>query len=82
MKKRRYYKLIYMSQIQKNFLKAFIMLTVLFAQLEVGDISPDFEASVCMNGDDINPGIGNSSAWSLYEEGYGKVTWINLFTSW
>ena len=71
-----------MSQLQKTFLKAFIMLAVLFGQLEVGDISPDFEASVCMNGEDINPGIGNSSVWSLYEEGYGKVTWINLFTSW
>ena len=71
-----------MSQLLKNYLKVFIMLTVLFAQLEVGDISPDFEATVCMNGEDINPGIVNSSVWSLYEEGYGKVTWINLFTSW
>ena len=31
------------------------MFTVLFAQLEVGDISPDFEASVCMNGDVLIP---------------------------
>tara|TARA_Y100001970_G_scaffold292269_1_gene432857 strand:- start:1526 stop:1699 length:174 start_codon:yes stop_codon:yes gene_type:complete len=54
----------------------------LFAQLQVGDISPDFEATVCMNGEDNNPGIGSSAMWSLYEEGYGKVTWINLFTSW
>ena len=52
------------------------------AQLQVGDISPDFEATVCMNGEDINPDIGNGSVWSLYEEGFGKVTWINLFTSW
>tara|TARA_B100001115_G_scaffold183187_1_gene181311 strand:+ start:1064 stop:1216 length:153 start_codon:yes stop_codon:yes gene_type:complete len=50
--------------------------------LQVGDISPDFEATVCMNGEDINPEIGNGSVWSLHEEGYGKVTWINLFTSW
>ena len=45
----------------------------LWGQLEVGDISPDFEAPVCMNGD---------GDWSLYEEGANKVTWINLFTSW
>ena len=54
----------------------------IFAQLQVGDTSPDFEATVCMNGEDINPEIGNGSVWSLHEEGYGKVTWINLFTSW
>ena len=58
------------------------LLGSIFAQLQVGDISPDFEATVCVNGEDIDPGIGNSSVWSLYEEGYGKVTWINLFTSW
>ena len=58
------------------------LLVPIFAQLQVGDISPDFEASVCMNGEDINPDIGNGSVWSLYEEGFGKVTWINLFTSW
>ena len=71
-----------MLQLHKNFLTAFIMLTVLFAQLEVGDISPDFEASVCINDEDTNIGIGNSSVWSLHEEGHGKVTWIYLFTSW
>ncbi len=54
----------------------------MYAQLQVGDISPDFEATVCMNGEGINSDIGNGSVWSLYEEGYGKVTWINLFTSW
>lgn len=53
-----------------------------FAQLQVGDIAPDFEATVCVNGEDINPDIVNGSVWSLYEEGYGKVTWINLFASW
>ncbi len=58
------------------------LLGPIFAQLQVGDISPDFEATVCMNGEDINPDIGNGSVWSLYEEGFGKVTWINLFTSW
>ena len=58
------------------------LIVPIFAQLQVGDISPDFEATVCMNGEDINPDIGNGSVWSLYEEGFGKVTWINLFTSW
>tara|TARA_B100000212_G_scaffold176674_1_gene132985 strand:- start:722 stop:874 length:153 start_codon:yes stop_codon:yes gene_type:complete len=50
--------------------------------LQVGDIAPDFEATVCVNGEDVNPDIVNGSVWSLYEEGYGKVTWINLFASW
>ena len=66
----------------KRSILALHLLGPIFAQLQIGDISPDFEASVCMNGEDINPDIGNGSVWSLYEEGYGKVTWINLFTSW
>ena len=63
--------------------KTFYWLTALFlfcgwvdivwGQLEVGDISPDFTTPICMNGD---------GDWSLYEEGANKVTWINLFTSW
>ena len=56
---------------------AIVLVTLIFCtlkgQLEVGDISPDFEAPICMNGD---------GDWSLYEEGADKVTWINLFTSW
>jgi hypothetical protein len=60
----------------------FHMVCPVSAQLQVGDISPDFEASICMNGEDTNPDIVYGSDWSLYEEGYGKVTWINLFTSW
>ena len=60
----------------------FQLLCPLNAQLQVGDISPDFEAPVCMNGEDLDPDIGDGSVWSLYEDGYGKVTWINLFTSW
>ena len=58
------------------------ILCPLSAQLQVGDISPDFEAPICMNGEDVNPDIVSGSEWSLYEEGFGKVTWINLFTSW
>ena len=69
-------------QYYRRSIMALNLLVPIFAQLQVGDISPDFEATVCMNGEDINPDIGNGSVWSLYEEGYGKVTWINLFTSW
>ena len=74
-----------MSNRLQYFIRSILALHLLgpiFAQLQVGDISPDFEATVCMNGEDINPDIGNGSVWSLYEEGFGKVTWINLFTSW
>jgi len=35
-----------------------------------------------MNGEDVNPEFVDGSYWSLHEEGAGKVTWINLFTSW
>ena len=69
-------------QYYKRSILALNLIGPIFAQLQVGDISPDFEATVCMNGEDINPDIGNGSVWSLYEEGFGKVTWINLFTSW
>ena len=65
--------------------RSFLLLHILCplsAQLQVGDISPDFEATICMNGEDVNPDIVSGSEWSLYEEGFGKVTWINLFTSW
>ena len=53
-----------------------LIFCTLKGQLEVGDISPDFEAPVCVN-DNTEDGY-----WSLYEEGANKVTWINLFTSW
>ena len=52
------------------------------AQLQVGDISPDFSGPLCMNGEDVNPDIVTGDYWSLFEEGDGEVTWINLFTSW
>ena len=60
---------------------AFLMMPI-NAQLQVGDISPNFTGPICMNGEDVNPDIVTGDYWSLYEEGYGKVTWINLFTSW
>ena len=60
---------------------AFLMIPI-NAQLQVGDISPNFIGPICMNGEDVNPDIVTGDYWSLYEEGYGKVTWINLFTSW
>ena len=71
-----------MTNFYKRTILVFQLLIPLYAQLQVGDISPDFEASVCMNGEDLDPDIGDGSVWSLYEDGYGKVTWINLFTSW
>ena len=64
------------------FLISMIAFSSLSAQLQVGDTSPDFGASICMNGEDVNPEIVDGSYWSLHEEGAGKVTWINLFTSW
>ena len=60
---------------------AFLMIPI-NAQLQVGDLSPNFTGPICMNGEDVNPDIVTGDYWSLYEEGYGKVTWINLFTSW
>ena len=60
---------------------AFLMIPI-NAQLQVGDVSPNFTGPICMNGEDVNPDIVTGDYWSLYEEGYGKVTWINLFTSW
>ena len=53
-----------------------LIFCTLKGQLEVGDISPDFTAPVCVN-DNTEDGD-----WSLYDEGANKVTWINLFTSW
>ena len=69
----------------QSYIKLFLILQFIFplyGQLQVGDIAPDFVAPICMNGEDINPEFVSGSEWSLYEEGYGKVTWINLFTSW
>ena len=56
--------------------KLLLFTSVLFGQLQVGDISPDFQAPVCVND---NTEDGN---WSLYDEGVGKVIWLNLYTSW
>ena len=55
---------------------------IMNGQLQVGDISPDFSVPICMNGEDSNPQYVNGDTWSLYDEGQGKVTWINLYTSW
>jgi hypothetical protein len=74
-----------MKKLFKYLSRPFLLLYIfcpLSAQLQVGDISPDFEATICMNGEDVNPDIVSGFDWSLYEEGFGKVTWINLFTSW
>ena len=69
-----------------NNLRSFVVIAFssvfLQAQLQVGDVSPDFSGPLCMNGEDVNPDIVIGDYWSLFEEGDGKVTWINLFTSW
>ena len=59
-----------------------VFINPIFSQLQVGDISPDFYAPVCANGEDVNPDFVNGNEWSLYDEGAGKVTWLYLFTSW
>ena len=66
-----------------HFLTFFLIFTnPIFSQLQVGDISPDFSAPVCANGEDVNPDFVNGEEWSLYDEAAGKVTWRYLFTSW
>ena len=71
--------LIYLLRL---FFITFLTVMPIHAQLQVGDISPDFSGPLCMNGEDVNPDIVTGDYWSLFEEGDGKVTWINLFTSW
>ena len=73
---------ITLSYILRLFFITSISVMPIHAQLQVGDISPDFSGPLCMNGEDVNPDIVTGDYWSLFEEGDGKVTWINLFTSW
>ena len=73
---------ISLSYILRLFFITSITVMPIHAQLQVGDISPDFSGPLCMNGEDVNPDIVTGDYWSLFEEGDGKVTWINLFTSW
>jgi len=53
----------------------------LFAQIQVGEISPNFSAPICANSDE--------TTFNLYDYANGnvnggeyKVVWLNLFTSW
>tara|TARA_B100000073_G_scaffold130737_1_gene107140 strand:+ start:107 stop:322 length:216 start_codon:yes stop_codon:yes gene_type:complete len=71
-----------MKKLLHSLVFSVIFINPIFSQLQVGDISPDFIADVCFNGEDVNPDLVNGDDWSLYDEGAGKVTWINLFTSW
>jgi hypothetical protein len=70
-KKSNYYLLLFLS---------FISLSTISAQLQVGEISPDFSAPICANSDD--------DLFNLYQlngslnGGDYKVVWLNLFTSW
>tara|TARA_B100000676_G_scaffold16421_1_gene14651 strand:+ start:225 stop:416 length:192 start_codon:yes stop_codon:yes gene_type:complete len=61
----------------KKLLFFFLLLSFSFSQLEVGDESPDFEAPICNNNVE-----GADDTWSLYDEGAGKVIWLDLYTSW
>ena len=61
----------------KKLVFSLLMMSLGFSQLQVGDTSPDFEAPICMN---ILDGMDDN--WSLFEEGNGKVIWLNLYTSW
>jgi hypothetical protein len=61
----------------KKLVFSLLVMSLGFSQLQVGDTSPDFEAPICMN---ILDGMDDN--WSLFEEGNGKVIWINLYTSW
>ena len=36
---------------------------IMNAQLQIGDISPDFSAPICMNGEDSNPQYVNGDTW-------------------
>jgi len=70
-KKSNYYLLLFLS---------FISLSTISAQLQIGEISPDFSAPICANSDD--------DLFNLYQlngslnGGDYKVVWLNLFTSW
>lgn len=60
----------------KNKLIILIMLiaSIVYGQTyTVGDYVNDFSGDICYNGD---------GTWSYNEHGLGRVTWINLFTSW
>tara|TARA_B100000767_G_scaffold274756_1_gene308781 strand:+ start:2589 stop:2810 length:222 start_codon:yes stop_codon:yes gene_type:complete len=58
----------------------FFTLSPVFAQLQIGEISPDFSAPICANSED--------DLFTLYQlngavnGGDYKVVWLNLFTSW
>ena len=57
---------------------AVVMATLMFCTLKgqtytVGDVVDNFGTTICENGD------GN---WFYDTDGLGKVTWLNIFTSW
>ena len=58
-----------------------VWINILYSQIELGSISPNFTAPKCANDE--------NEIFDLYQEAYGdinggdyKVVWINLFTSW
>tara|TARA_B000000557_G_C20428908_1_gene297880 strand:+ start:63 stop:254 length:192 start_codon:yes stop_codon:yes gene_type:complete len=62
---------------KRAFIGFFSVIAIGYSQLQVGDESPDFEAPICNNMPD-----GSDGTWSLYDEGAGKVIWLDLYTSW
>ena len=52
----------------------FLLFSFAYSQAyTAGDYVDDFSGPYCFNG---------QGTWSYDEDGRGKVTWINLFTSW
>jgi hypothetical protein len=46
---------------------------VLAQTYTVGDVVDNFGTTICENGD---------GDWNYNTDGLGKVTWLNIFTSW
>ena len=58
----------------KNIVYALMFFGVLFGQTyTVGDVVDNFGTTVCENG---------SGNWFYDIDGLGKVTWLNIFTTW
>ena len=55
-----------------------VIATLMFCTLKgqtytVGDVVDNFGTTICENGD---------GDWNYNTDGLGKVTWLNIFTSW
>ena len=59
-------RIIFLSNL-RLFVFTALALMPIQAQLQVGDISPDFSGPLCMNGEDVNPDIVMGDYWSLFD---------------